>query len=172
MQVNRLLGAAALAAALLPWCSSARADDDNSTKKPDAAEKAPPNEVTTQSTIDVGNQHIAYTSIAGTITVGATDTDDAQLGMDGKPLAGSQLAISAPKEAKDAPPVARMFYVAYFKKDVKAEDRPITFFYNGGPGSATRDRQQPGRERPGRAVMSHRTNSRAQPPARGCAESA
>ncbi|WP_348261536.1 peptidase S10 [Telmatobacter sp. DSM 110680] len=137
MQVNRLLGAAALAAALLPWCSSARADDDNSTKKPDAAEKVPPSEATTQSTIDVGNQHIAYTSIAGTITVGATDADDAQLGMDGKPLAGSQLAISAPKEAKDAPPVARMFYVAYFKKDVKAEDRPVTFFYNGGPGSST-----------------------------------
>ena len=53
MQVNRLLGAAALAAALLPWCSSARADDDNSTKKPDAAEKVPPSEATTQSTIDV-----------------------------------------------------------------------------------------------------------------------
>jgi carboxypeptidase C (cathepsin A) len=27
--------------------------------------------------------------------------------------------------------------VAYFKKDAKAEDRPITFFYNGGPGSST-----------------------------------
>ena len=30
-----------------------------------------------------------------------------------------------------------MFYVAYFKKGAKAEDRPITFFYNGGPGSST-----------------------------------
>jgi carboxypeptidase C (cathepsin A) len=30
-----------------------------------------------------------------------------------------------------------MFYVAYFKKDAKAEDRPVTFFYNGGPGSST-----------------------------------
>jgi carboxypeptidase C (cathepsin A) len=30
-----------------------------------------------------------------------------------------------------------MFYVAYFKKDAKAEERPITFFYNGGPGSST-----------------------------------
>ncbi len=28
-------------------------------------------------------------------------------------------------------------YVAYFKKDAKAEERPITFFYNGGPGSST-----------------------------------
>jgi carboxypeptidase C (cathepsin A) len=62
---------------------------------------------------------------------------DAQLGPDGKPQPGSQLALNEPKEPKDASPVARMFYVAYFKKDAKAEDRPITFFYNGGPGSST-----------------------------------
>jgi hypothetical protein len=85
----------------------------------------------------VGGQHIAYTAIAGTITVGATDTDDAQLGPDGKPLPGSQLALAAPKEPADAPPVAHMFYVAYFKTGANAEDRPITFFYNGGPGSST-----------------------------------
>jgi len=30
-----------------------------------------------------------------------------------------------------------MFYVAYFKQNAKAEDRPITFFFNGGPGSST-----------------------------------
>jgi carboxypeptidase C (cathepsin A) len=30
-----------------------------------------------------------------------------------------------------------MFYVAYFRKGSKAENRPITFLYNGGPGSST-----------------------------------
>jgi carboxypeptidase C (cathepsin A) len=30
-----------------------------------------------------------------------------------------------------------MFYVAYFKKDAHDEERPITFIYNGGPGSST-----------------------------------
>ena len=30
-----------------------------------------------------------------------------------------------------------MFYVAYFKKGVPSADRPITFLYNGGPGSST-----------------------------------
>ena len=30
-----------------------------------------------------------------------------------------------------------MFYVAYFKKGVASSDRPITFLYNGGPGSST-----------------------------------
>lgn len=108
---------------------------DKSPEKP--AEKTPPSEVTTQGSIDIGGQHIAYNSVAGTITVGATDVQDAQLGMDGKPQSGSQLALSEPKELKDADPVAQIFYVAYFKKDAKAEDRPITFFYNGGPGSST-----------------------------------
>jgi carboxypeptidase C (cathepsin A) len=113
----------------------AAASDDKSGDK--AKEAAPPPDSTTEGSIEAGGQHIAYTAIAGTITVGATDAQDEQLGPDGKPQAGSQLAINAPKEDKDAPPVARMFYVAYFKKDAKAEDRPITFFYNGGPGSST-----------------------------------
>jgi carboxypeptidase C (cathepsin A) len=106
-----------------------------------AAEKPPEKlvtpDATTQGTVDVGGQHIAYSAIAGTLTVGATDIQDVQLDADGKPQPGSQLAIEQPKEAKDAPPVARMFYVAYLKKDAKAEERPITFFYNGGPGSST-----------------------------------
>ena len=108
---------------------------DKAAEKP--AEKTPPAEITTQGTIEIGGQHIAYNAVAGTLTVGATDSQDAQLGLDGKPQAGSELALSEPKEAKDAPPVARIFYVAYFKKDAKAEDRPVTFFFNGGPGSAT-----------------------------------
>jgi len=59
------------------------------------------------------------------------------LGADGKPQPGSELALEAPDKAKDATPAARMFYVAYFKTGARAEDRPITFFYNGGPGSST-----------------------------------
>jgi carboxypeptidase C (cathepsin A) len=101
------------------------------------SEPAAQTDSTTQDSITVGGEHIDYTAIAGLITVGATDDQDAQLGPDGKPLPGSQLELSAPKEPADAPPVAHMFYVAYFKKDAKPEDRPVTFFYNGGPGSST-----------------------------------
>ena len=132
------------AAAILVATLSIRAQDDKAAAKPAApenaakpAEPAPPADSTTQGAVDVGGQHIAYTAIAGTITVGSTDEQDAQLGADGKPQPGSQLALNAPKDAKDSTPVARMFYVAYFKKDAKAEERPITFFYNGGPGSST-----------------------------------
>jgi len=127
-----------LAPALQAQDQKPAANSDATTEKSTkASEPAPLPDSTTQGAVDVGGQHIAYTAIAGTITVGATDTDDAQLGSDGKPLPGSQLALSAPKEPADAPPVAHMFYVAYFKTGANAEDRPITFFYNGGPGSST-----------------------------------
>jgi carboxypeptidase C (cathepsin A) len=39
---------------------------------------------------------------------------------------------------QDGKPTGSMFYVAYTKRGVKDESkRPITFFYNGGPGSST-----------------------------------
>ena len=138
MRFTLRLSAALFAAALLPLPAAlVRAEDAPAPKPAAAVEKAPPAEVTSQGSVDVAGQHIAYTAIAGTLTVGSTDAQDAQLGTDGKPQPGSQLALNEPKEAKDATPVASMFYVAYFKKDAKAEDRPITFFYNGGPGSST-----------------------------------
>jgi carboxypeptidase C (cathepsin A) len=141
MRLSCRLVAAVFAATLLMLPAVVRGADDKTAAKPAAAEKpaegTPPAEVTTEGAVDAGGQHIAYNATAGILTVGATDPQDAQLGPDGKPLPGTQLAISAPKEPADAPPVARMFYVAYFKKDAKAEDRPITFFYNGGPGSST-----------------------------------
>jgi carboxypeptidase C (cathepsin A) len=137
MRFSKSLPATLLAASLLALPTFMRAEDVPPAPKPAAATEKPlPTEVTTQGTVDAGGQHIAYTAIAGILTVGATDVQDAQLGLDGKPQAGSQLALNEPKEAKDAAPLAHIFYVAYFKKDAKA-DRPITFFYNGGPGSAT-----------------------------------
>jgi len=145
MKSFSLILVTALAASVLTAAPALHAQDEKPTASPNAtaekstkaSETAPPPDSTTQGAIDAGGQHIAYTAIAGTITVGATDTDDAQLGPDGKPLPGSQLALSAPKEPADAAPVAHMFYVAYFKTGANAENRPITFFYNGGPGSAT-----------------------------------
>ena len=145
MNVKHGVAAGLYAAALLLLPVGANAQDDKTAQKPSAApaatdktpEASAPADSTTQGTIDAGGQHIAYSAVAGTITVGSSDTQDSQLGMAGKPPPGSQLALDEPKEPKDAPAEARMFYVAYFKKDAKAEDRPVTFFYNGGPGSST-----------------------------------
>jgi carboxypeptidase C (cathepsin A) len=142
MRKMPLLLSVALATALFALPGFAKDDDTKTAAKPAAATDKPatpaaPVDSTTPGSIDVGSQHIAYNATVGIITVGATDAQDAQLDMEGKPEANSQLALDAPKEPKDASPVARMSYVAYFKKDAKAEDRPITFFYNGGPGSST-----------------------------------
>ena len=89
----------------------------------------------TEGTVTVAGQSIDYKAVAGTLTVGATDAEDATLGFDGKLLADS--GIKPPVNAADAPATARMFYAAYFKKGAAPESRPITFVYNGGPGSAT-----------------------------------
>ncbi|HUH64290.1 MAG TPA: hypothetical protein VLZ50_14885 [Terracidiphilus sp.] len=141
MRISLPLLAAAVAAGLLSLPGFVHAEDDTQPAKPAATSEkpapAPPADVTTPGAIDAGGQHIAYNAIAGIITVGATDAQDAQLGLDGKPEPGSQLALNEPKDPKDEPPVARIFYVAYLKKDARPEDRPITFFYNGGPGSST-----------------------------------
>ncbi len=128
-----LLGA--LAAIATPAFSS---DDAAATKAAAAAAKPQPPapaDSTTQGTIQLNGQTIAYEATAGTITVGATDAQDAELGADGKPLPDTDAALV--KDPKDAPPTARMFYVAYIEKGEKSESRPITFFYNGGPGSST-----------------------------------
>src|SRR5579863_4491230 len=138
----RLLAALLAVAMMVPMAAVGADDEDKNAAKADksadkAADKTPPTEVTTPGTVEAGGQHIAYNAVVGTLTVGSNDGQDAQLGNDGKPLPGSQLANSEPKDPKDATATARMSYVAYFKKDAKSEDRPVTFFYNGGPGSST-----------------------------------
>ncbi|HEY1880078.1 MAG TPA: hypothetical protein VGG68_09120, partial [Caulobacteraceae bacterium] len=63
----------------------------------------------THHTAEVGGRTIPYTATAGTLTL----RDD-----EGKPTAS-------------------MFYVAYTAGEGRGSPRPVTFFYNGGPGSST-----------------------------------
>jgi carboxypeptidase C (cathepsin A) len=96
---------------------------------------APPDDSATEGSVTVGGQAIAYRAVAGTLTVGSTDVQDAMIGLDGKYLADS--GVDMPSKSEDQPAIARMFYTAYFKKGANAISRPVTFLYNGGPGSAT-----------------------------------
>ncbi len=90
----------------------------------------------TEGSVTIGGQAVAYRAVAGTITVGANDQQDATLAFDGSLLPDS--GVKAPMDPAEAPPTARIFYVAYFRKDTTDETkRPVTFVYNGGPGSAT-----------------------------------
>jgi carboxypeptidase C (cathepsin A) len=86
-----------------------------------------PRTVKSTGTVTVEGHKIAYDAVAGTIIVHPKGWDDAA-----KP--------QGPKDAigtADGPPVASIFYVAYFKHEANPRDRPVTFLYNGGPGSST-----------------------------------
>jgi carboxypeptidase C (cathepsin A) len=99
---------AALALALAPL--SAHAADDR--KKDDAAAAAPvppPNVSITRHKGSFGGQSIAYTA-----TTGETYLTD-----------------------KDDKPVAAIFATSYVKDGGDPKTRPITFLYNGGPGSGS-----------------------------------
>jgi len=97
----------------------------------------PPADSTTEGTVTVGGQVIAYKAVAGTLTVGSTDAQDATLDFEGHLLPNAGVKPLDNDKPEEAQATARMFYVAYFKKDAAAEQRPVTFLYNGGPGSAT-----------------------------------
>ena len=95
-----------------------------------------PADATTDGSVALANgKTVAYTAVAGLLTVGATDAQDAMIGLDGKYLPDAP--IDLPTKPEDQPPTARVFYTAYFAKGADAGTRPVVFFYNGGPGSAT-----------------------------------
>jgi len=103
--------------------------------EPEKTPAALPADSVTEGTVTVGGKPIAYRAMAGLITVGSSDHQDAMFGLDGKMLPDA--GVDLPAKVEDQPATARMFYTAYFAKDAAPGTRPITFLYNGGPGSAT-----------------------------------
>ncbi|HEX5960161.1 MAG TPA: peptidase S10 [Rhodanobacteraceae bacterium] len=67
---------------------------------------------TTTGTVTVEGKAISYKAVAGTLVVDGTGS-------------------------KESTPEVAMSYFAYFKQGADASKRPITFIYNGGPGSST-----------------------------------
>jgi carboxypeptidase C (cathepsin A) len=119
-------------------CQGIGAQEKSDAKK-DAEAKAvapaPAADSMTEGSVTVGGQAVAYRAVAGTLTVGSSDVQDAMIGLDGKYLVDAQIDLTA--KPQDQPATSRMFYTAYFKKDAPMGTRPITFLYNGGPGSPT-----------------------------------
>ncbi|WP_374566734.1 S10 family peptidase [Ideonella sp.] len=128
MHLFRLTTCLALSLAFAAWAPTAEAANkpvdapqraasapDDETKAPIAAdERLQPRQRETTGSVQVGGQRIDYRAVAGLMVI-----DD----------------------SKDEPS-ATMSYVAYFKRasgatGASATPRPVTFLYNGGPGSAT-----------------------------------
>src|SRR4029079_1910085 len=55
----------------------------------------------------------------------------------GRGLKYTATAGTLPIRGDDGKVAAKMFYVAYTKDGEDAKTRPVSFLYNGGPGSAT-----------------------------------
>jgi carboxypeptidase C (cathepsin A) len=129
-----LLVPAALAAAPAAADSHDKRPDSD-VEKPDAGKFEPfkPEEKTSTGSVTIGGQAISYQAIAGTLIVHPKDWDDVardpKSDQDGPPPAAGG------PDAKNPTAEASMFFVAYFKNG--GSTRPITFLYNGGPGSAT-----------------------------------
>ena len=88
---------------------------------------------TSTGSVTVGGQVIAYQAVAGTLIVHPKGWDDVP--RDPK----SDKEESAPGgegQGRNPTAEASIFYVAYFKTNGGAA-RPVTFLYNGGPGSST-----------------------------------
>ncbi|HVN76144.1 MAG TPA: hypothetical protein VMT19_07510 [Thermoanaerobaculaceae bacterium] len=109
---SRTIGLAVLSAACALAASAQTKPAPEPTQKPksESAEAPKSESSVTHHRITVGGAAIAYTATAGTLVV---------------------------RNAKDAP-YASMGYVAYTRSDVADPTRrPITFAYNGGPGSSS-----------------------------------
>ncbi len=108
----------------------AQAKDETSTVKVEATktdtakpEQFKPEQQASKGSVTIGGNVINYDAYAGTLVVHPKDWDDVPQNADPDP--------------KNKAAEASMFYVAYFKSDNKGAPRPVTFLYNGGPGSST-----------------------------------
>src|SRR5579864_3643511 len=103
-------------------------------EKPDPHKFEPfkPESVSSNGTVTVGGHAIAYQATAGTFVVHPKDWDDVPRDPD-----ADKSGPREETEAKNPTAEASMFYVAYFRTGGGAGPRPITFLFNGGPGSST-----------------------------------
>ena len=108
---------------------------EGDSEKPDVGKFEPfkAESTTSTGTVSVGGQAIAYQAIAGTFIVHPKDWDDVP--RDPKTEKATSTPAEEGADAKNPTAEASMFYVAYFKNS--GGPRPVTFFFNGGPGSAT-----------------------------------
>jgi len=101
--------AAALAAALVITVSGGARAQEAPAPAASALPIRPEHGVSTHHTINVHGSEIAYTATAGTLLV---------------------------RDANEQP-IGSFFYVAYTKDGENRNTRPLTFLYNGGPGSSS-----------------------------------
>jgi carboxypeptidase C (cathepsin A) len=119
-----LVALAALLAAIPALSTYAQTKEESAGKADaDKSEHFKPEQQASKGSVTVEGNAINYDAYAGTLVVHMRGWDD--------------VPQNADKDDKVGPTEASMFYVAYMKTGEMAASRPITFLYNGGPGSST-----------------------------------
>src|SRR6202789_2564275 len=121
----------AIAMLVLPLTIAfSQAKQETPVAKPEPAKTEPQNpeqfkaeQQASKGSVTIGGNVVNYDAFAGTLVVHPKGWDD--------------VPQNADKDDKNKPAEASMFYVAYFKSDNKGGPRPLTFVYNGGPGSSS-----------------------------------
>jgi carboxypeptidase C (cathepsin A) len=122
------------------WIAGATAQNAPADKpEPHRFEPFKPESTASNGSVTVDGKSISYQAIAGTLVIHPKDWDDVPRDPSTeKPGPG---APDEGGEGKNPAAEASMFYVAYFKdggKNTAAKGaRPVTFIFNGGPGSAS-----------------------------------
>ena len=120
-------------------------DPPRATKEMDADKSLPPkpdlksDERGSDGSVTISGTHIDYHAVAGTLVVHPKGWDDVPPTKDEAESKDKDLREGDNESKDDKNPTAEasMFYVAYFKHSAKGENRPVTFLFNGGPGSST-----------------------------------
>jgi len=89
--------------------------------KADGAPDFQPTAWKSAGSVGIGDSNIAYDAVVGTLVVHPKGWSD----------------VAAKDDDKNPTAEASMSYVAYFKRDGDVSRRPLTFVFNGGPGSST-----------------------------------
>ncbi|GAA4490378.1 S10 family peptidase [Gluconacetobacter tumulicola] len=131
-RLSLLLSASLICLGLSPARAAIDHPDTAHADTTHAAHPAQPIERTSSGTITIDGKSIAYQAVAGTLVVHPHGWDDSDETVQHQTPGSDAHAIDGNPDA-----TASMFYVAYFRKDSRAESRPVTFIYNGGPGSSS-----------------------------------
>jgi len=125
-----------------PTLSSPDSKQDSTAEKPEGRRFEPfkPEAITSNGSVTIDGRTISYQAVAGTLVVHPKDWDDVP--RDPNTEKATPGGGEDGGDSKNPTAVASMFYVAYFKdtggKGSEAKGvRPVTFIFNGGPGSAT-----------------------------------
>jgi carboxypeptidase C (cathepsin A) len=139
MKLFAVAGVALSLAAVSAFGAQPKSDKHKESEKAQPAKDGffQPEAAASSGSVVVEGRRIDYQAVAGTLVIHPKGWDDSAKKPDADDTSKDEAADAADKDDDNPDAEASMFYVAYFKHGAPSASRPITFLFNGGPGSAT-----------------------------------